>query len=163
MDNVVKLARVLLADDHSAILAQTARLLEGEFEILGTVGNGLDGIEAARRLLDAGCRAKLVFFTVHEDPDYVRAGMDASGAGPVLLYPTATDDALGTEKFGLGPTAVLLKQEKGWTYGVPANHLWSVAGEGDRADVNATFLQPFISFTTKKFTTFGLNTESTYD
>ena len=85
------------------------------------------------------------------------------GAGPVLLYPTATDDVLGFEKFGLGPTAVLLKQEKGWTYGVLANHLWSVAGAGSRADVNATFLQPFVSCTTKTYTTFGLNTESTYD
>jgi hypothetical protein len=85
------------------------------------------------------------------------------GAGPVLLLPTATDDLLGAEKWGAGPTAVLLKQQKGWTYGVLANHIWSFAGEGDRADVNATFLQPFVSFTTKKFTTFGLNTESTYD
>ena len=85
------------------------------------------------------------------------------GAGPVLLYPTATDDALGSEKFGLGPTAVLLKQQNGWTYGLLANHIWSVAGEGSRADVNATFLQPFVSFTTKTVTTFGLNTESTYD
>lgn len=85
------------------------------------------------------------------------------GAGPVLLYPTATDDALGSEKFGLGPTAVLLKQEKGWTYGLLANHIWSVAGPSSRADVSATFLQPFLSFTTKKFTTLGLAAESTYD
>ncbi|MDQ3775630.1 MAG: transporter, partial [Pseudomonadota bacterium] len=34
---------------------------------------------------------------------------------------------------------------------------------GSTADVNATFLQPFVSYTTKTFTTFGLNTESTYD
>lgn len=68
-----------------------------------------------------------------------------------------------TGKFGLGPTAVLLKQQKGWTYGVLANHLWSVAGDGNRDDVSATFLQPFVSYTTKKFTTFGVNTESTYD
>lgn len=85
------------------------------------------------------------------------------GAGPVLLYPTATDDLLGTEKFGLGPTAVLLKQQRGWTYGLLANHLWSVAGTESRADVNATFLQPFVSFTTKTYTTVGLNTEATYD
>jgi hypothetical protein len=37
------------------------------------------------------------------------------GAGPVILLPTASDDLLGSEKFGLGPTAVLLKQENGWT------------------------------------------------
>ena len=34
------------------------------------------------------------------------------GVGPVFLYPSATDDALGAEKFGLGPTAVLLKQQR---------------------------------------------------
>src|SRR6266516_886526 len=85
------------------------------------------------------------------------------GAGPVFLLPTATDDLLGTEKWGAGPTAVLLKQQNGWTYGALANHIWSFAGESSRADVNATFLQPFVSYTTKKFTTFTLNTESTYD
>jgi hypothetical protein len=41
--------------------------------------------------------------------------------------------------------------------------LWSVSGDDDASDVNSTFLQPFISFTTKKKTTFGLNTESSYD
>ena len=85
------------------------------------------------------------------------------GAGPVLLLPTATDKLLGTEKWGAGPTAVMLKQDRGWTYGLLANHLWSFAGPSSRADVNATFLQPFAAFTTKTFTTFTLNTESTYD
>lgn len=85
------------------------------------------------------------------------------GAGPVFLYPSATDDVLGAGKFCLGPTAVLLKQEKGWTYGMLANQIWSVAGPGSRADVNATFLQPFVSYTTKTFTTFAAQTESTYD
>jgi len=83
--------------------------------------------------------------------------------GPVLLLPTATDDRLGGEKWGAGPTALALKQQNGWTYGALANHLWSYAGNDSRAEINATFLQPFISFTTKKQTTFGLNTESTYD
>src|SRR5215813_1552235 len=50
------------------------------------------------------------------------------GAGPVFLYPSATERALGTEKFGLGPTAVVLKQPSGWTYGILINHIWSVAG-----------------------------------
>jgi hypothetical protein len=52
------------------------------------------------------------------------------GVGPVFLIPSATDDLLGSEKFGIGPTAVLLKQEHGWTYGALINHIWSVAGEG---------------------------------
>ena len=85
------------------------------------------------------------------------------GAGPVLLYPSATENALGSEKWGAGPTAVMLKQDSGWTYGLLANHIWSFAGRDSRADVSATFLQPFVSYTTKTYTTFGLNTESTYD
>jgi hypothetical protein len=85
------------------------------------------------------------------------------GAGPALLYPTASKDSLGSEKFGIGPTAVVLKQSNGWTYGVLGNHIWSVLGNDARANVNATFVQPFASYTTKTFTTYGINTESTYD
>ena len=84
------------------------------------------------------------------------------GAGPVFLWPTATDSALGGGKWGAGPTAVVLQQNKGWTYGVLANHIWSYEGWGPQ-NVNATFLQPFGSYTTKSSTTFTLNTESTYD
>jgi hypothetical protein len=85
------------------------------------------------------------------------------GVGPVFLYPSATDDALGSGKFGLGPTAVALKQEHGWTYGMLLNHIWSVAGNSHRDDVSATFMQPFLTYTTPRFTTFGMNTETTYD
>lgn len=85
------------------------------------------------------------------------------GGGPVFLYPSATDDALGSEKWGAGPTAVVLQQKNGWTYGVLANHVWSFAGNDQRSYMSATFLQPFVSYTTKKSTTFGLNTESSYD
>jgi hypothetical protein len=85
------------------------------------------------------------------------------GFGPVLLLPTATNDLLGGKKFGLGPTLVVLKQKQGWTYGSLLNHIWSVAGDDARPDVNATFLQPFVSYTTKTAWTVSLNTESTYD
>jgi len=85
------------------------------------------------------------------------------GAGPVFLLPTATDDLLGTEKWGVGPTFVALKQDKGWTYGALLNHIWSVGGDSDRADVNSTFIQPFVSYTTADAWTFGLNTEMSYN
>jgi hypothetical protein len=84
------------------------------------------------------------------------------GGGPALLFPTATDSALGAGKWGAGPTAVVLRQDNGFTYGVLANHIWSYAGWGNR-EVNATFIQPFLAYSTKTFTTFGVNTESTYD
>jgi hypothetical protein len=85
------------------------------------------------------------------------------GAGPVELLPTASDRTLGSGKWGLGPTFVALKQEGPVTYGVLANHIWSVAGDSDRAYVSSTFLQPFFVYITKTHTSFTLNTESTYD
>jgi hypothetical protein len=85
------------------------------------------------------------------------------GIGPAFLLPTATDSLLGAEKWGVGPTAVLLQQSGRWTYGALANHLWDVAGDSDRAGVNATFFQPFVSYTTPQATTFTLNLETTYD
>jgi hypothetical protein len=84
------------------------------------------------------------------------------GAGPVFLWPSATDSMLGSGKFGAGPTVVALRQEHGFTYGILANQIWSYAGWGDQ-NVSATFLQPFVAFTTKTYTTFAVNTESTYN
>jgi hypothetical protein len=85
------------------------------------------------------------------------------GIGPVFLIPTATDELLGAEKFGIGPTAVVLKQQGPWTYGALVNHLWDVAGDSNRDSVNATFLQPFLSYILPTHTTLTLNTETTYD
>ena len=85
------------------------------------------------------------------------------GAGPVFLVPTATDETLGAEKWGIGPTAVALKQTGPWTYGALANHIESFAGASRRADVSATFIQPFLTYITQTQTTFAINSESTYD
>jgi hypothetical protein len=85
------------------------------------------------------------------------------GAGPVFLWPTATDPLLGSQKFGAGPTAVVLQQQHGWTYGMLVNHIWSFAGDAERDEVNATFMQPFITYTFPTYTTVGINTETTYD
>jgi hypothetical protein len=85
------------------------------------------------------------------------------GIGPDFYFPTATKSLLGAEKWGLGPTIVLLRQDSGWTYGILANQIWSYAGHEDRSRISSAFMQPFLSYTTKKHTTFGINTESTYD
>ncbi|MGO8836249.1 MAG: response regulator transcription factor [Limisphaerales bacterium] len=135
MITVAKTARVLLADDHSAVLVQTTSLLAAEFEIVGSVGNGLDlvtaaarldpdivvlditmpgldGLEAARRLQLAKTRAKLVFLTVHEDPDYVRTAWQAGAAAYVIKARLATDlvtaihEALAGRRF-VSPTISL--------------------------------------------------------
>jgi hypothetical protein len=86
------------------------------------------------------------------------------GVGPVFYLPTASDDLLGADKWGAGPTAVALKQTaSGWTYGALVNHIWSFAGDDDRADINNTFLQPFLSKGLGKGRTLSVNLESTYD
>jgi len=84
------------------------------------------------------------------------------GAGPVGYYPTATDSALGAGKWGVGPTVVALRQEHGFTYGILANQIWSVAGWSDQY-ISATYLQPFLSYTTKTYTSFFVNSETTYN
>ena len=58
---------------------------------------------------------------------------------------------------------MVLKQDGPWTYGALANHIDSFAGEDNRADVSATFMQPFLSYITETKTTIGVSTESTYD
>jgi hypothetical protein len=85
------------------------------------------------------------------------------GAGPVVYLPTGTDRLLSAERWGVGPTAVALTQSGPWTIGILANHIWSVGGDENGTDINSTFLQPFVSYTTKDAWTFSLNTESTYD
>jgi len=96
-------------------------------------------------------------------PKAPTAGGWTWGAGPVLLIPTATDEVLGSEKWGIGPTGVALRQVGPWTYGALANHIESFAGTSRRGDVSATFIQPFLAYVTPTQTSFGLNTESTYD
>jgi hypothetical protein len=83
--------------------------------------------------------------------------------GPVALWPTGTDPLLRSEQLGLGPTALALRQDGGWTYGILFNHLWGMTHSDDHPDVNATFLQPFVSYTWSTATTLAFNTESTYD
>lgn len=85
------------------------------------------------------------------------------GVGPIEVLPTAREDALGSGKLGLGPTFVVLTQRGPWTFGYLGAHIWSVAGDDDRADIDVTTLQPFFSYTTATHTTVGMFTEASYD
>ncbi|MCT8162122.1 transporter [Pseudoruegeria sp. SHC-113] len=96
-------------------------------------------------------------------PSRPTAGGLIWGVGPVFLIPTATDDLTGTGKWGAGPTGVVLWQRGPWTYGGLANHIWSFAGDSSRNDVNQSFVQPFVSYTTQDAWTFTATTESTYN
>lgn len=112
-------ARVLLADDNPEILHHAARLLEPEFDVVGAVLDGesvlgqyerlrpdvvvldismgdLSGLDVARRLLEMGHQARVVFLTVHEERDFVFAAFGAGGAGYVVKSRLSSDlpDAL---------------------------------------------------------------------
>ena len=83
------------------------------------------------------------------------------GVGPIITLPTATDDFLGSRKWTLGPTVVMLKMSGQWTKGILASHSWSVTGSDNAADVSATFVQPFLSYVTPTAWTYGINLEAT--
>jgi len=68
------------------------------------------------------------------------------GVGPVFLLPTATANSLGTGKWGIGPTAVVVYTSAPWVVGALANNIWSVAGDSDRRNVSQFLLQPFINY-----------------
>jgi len=85
------------------------------------------------------------------------------GVGPAIQWPTGTDELIDSGKWSAGPTAVVLKQHDGWTYGILANHIWSFADAGGRGrpEVDQTFLQPFLAYTWADSTTLTLNSETT--
>lgn len=121
-------ARILLADDHKEMRDTIERLLESEFDIVNVVAGGeellkaesethpdvcvLDismpkgsGIEAANRLKAEGSRTKVIFLTVHEDPDFLHAALDTGALGYVLKSRIVADlsqairSALGGQVF----------------------------------------------------------------
>ena len=68
------------------------------------------------------------------------------GIGPTSMFPTASQDVLGTGKFSLGPSAVVGYLGREWLFGIFPQHWWSVGGESKRADVNLTNIQYFLYY-----------------
>ena len=68
------------------------------------------------------------------------------GVGPTLMFPTASDEVLGTGKYALGPSAVVAYLGPRWTLGVFPQHWWSVGGDSDRRDLDLTNIQYFIFY-----------------
>jgi hypothetical protein len=68
------------------------------------------------------------------------------GAGPVISFPTATEDILGTKKLSMGPTVVALSIQGHWLFGALVQNLFSVAGPSKRSDVNQMLMQPFVNY-----------------
>jgi len=71
------------------------------------------------------------------------------GAGPVLLLPTASDDDLGSDKWGLGASVVVLTMPRPWVIGSLFSNVWSVAGSGTQ-DINLFTWQYFIHYNLPK-------------
>ena len=99
--------RVLLADDHPALLEATTALLKPQFDVVGTATNGdalvseairlcpdvivaditmpvLSGIDAAHRLRKSAPSAKIVFLTIHSEEQFMKACMAEGALGYVL-------------------------------------------------------------------------------
>jgi hypothetical protein len=69
------------------------------------------------------------------------------GAGAIAQMPTDTN-GLGNKNWGLGPTAVVLRLEKGspWVYGALVNNVWSLSGSERGGSYNNFLLQPFLNY-----------------
>ena len=104
---MTKRVRILLADDHSFILAGIRSLLEAHYDLVGQVSDGrslveaagtlrpdliildvtmplLNGIDAARQIKKAWPEARLLFLSMHSSPVYLREALDAGGSGYLL-------------------------------------------------------------------------------
>lgn len=103
----MKLPRVILADDHKILVEAFRKLLEPHYEVVAAVADGralleaaatfkpdvilldigmplLNGLEAARQLKTKLPTVKLIFLTMHEDPDLAVEAMRAGAAGYLL-------------------------------------------------------------------------------
>jgi hypothetical protein len=69
------------------------------------------------------------------------------GVGAIAQLPTHSDDRLGNNRWGLGPTFVVLHLDHAspWVYGVLVNNVWSVGGGSDPS-YNNFLLQPFLNY-----------------
>ena len=98
-----------------------------------------------------------LFFTSKEPHPNFRWGF-----GPLWRLPTATNKDLGPRRWGTGPAAVVVRETDQWTFGVLGHQVWSFAGVGTTG-VNATFINPWMSYAWKSGLSLRAETESTYD
>jgi DNA-binding NarL/FixJ family response regulator len=88
--------RVLLADDHVALLAAQRALLSPYFDVVGTAADGaalvsralslhpiFSGIDAVLKLRESGSRARIAILTVHREREFLEASLEAGALGYV--------------------------------------------------------------------------------
>jgi len=68
------------------------------------------------------------------------------GFGFVSIWPTATDDILGSGKFSIGPSFVLVNMTEKFVLASIISNWFSIAGDSERADVNTFYLQYIITY-----------------
>ena len=73
-------------------------------------------------------------------------GKNVWGLGLSWIFPTATHDSLGGEKWAVGPAAVLFHMGEKWILGGVLQHWWDYAGDDDRGDINLTDFQYVIRY-----------------
>jgi DNA-binding NarL/FixJ family response regulator len=111
---VTERLRVLLADDNPAMLDVVKHMLQKEFDIVGTLAQAtavvrdapginpdvlvldismgeLNGFEITRQLRREKCLTKIIFLTVHEELEFIRAAFDAGASGYVFKSRMNTD------------------------------------------------------------------------
>ena len=86
-----------------------------------------------------------IVFTAFLSPAEPVGGKVIVGAGPAFLLPTATDDRLGSDEWGLGPSLVVLAMPGDFVVGSLFSQVWSFAGTGDD-DVSLFTWQPFVNY-----------------
>ena len=113
----MKKPRVLMADDHSLILAGLRKLVEAECEVVGAVEDGralveaaqtlrpdlilmdismplLNGLDAARQLRKLVPESKVIFLTMHASPTYATEAFQAGASGYLLKRSAASELSL---------------------------------------------------------------------
>ena len=130
---------------------------------LGSLGDSLSGLPRGLGLGHPGSGIGKQALKDHVDWDNQRAWGDlvylamispqtlpdfgngklAWGAGITTMWPTASDDKFGTEKYSAGPAGLFMYQGPKWKFGVLGQQWWSYAGNDDRADVSRLDAQYF--------------------
>jgi DNA-binding NarL/FixJ family response regulator len=110
----VRKIRVVLADDHQQMIVMVRQTLGEAFEVISAVEDGkqavsavlalnpdalvidismpvLNGLQAAKQLQTADCRAKIIFLTVYEGRDFLDAAFSAGASGYVNKARLSTD------------------------------------------------------------------------
>jgi DNA-binding NarL/FixJ family response regulator len=121
--------RLVLADDHHAMLSVVHQILAEEFDVVASVEDGeqavdailklnpdalvidismsnLNGLQAAKQLQTTNCRSKIIFLTVHEGLEFVDAAISAGASGYVIKSRLSTDLVPAIQKAMLGHTFV---------------------------------------------------------